>query len=382
METEECSPHNRSLTNPELGDRSEPAGMPVGAGEIHSNPGGSAGRTPQDARAAHSSSLGSYKCLEVPKIALEELDHTLRAAVHHCINTQDPRGAWEVLPEPRIFETALAAYALSTATTAGDDLHARTAVAKASDWVANAIPQDHDPVARAIETSLKSILLNTADEIDLDDSTFDSEVFASRARLLYALAVHAGKNVPPSYGVEKLSSDVAHMLEQSTRSEQKSWSRVELISIRIVLESRRHNYPAVAQASRLLETLQAPDGSFCSNPVSTAVAFLALSVSQPSSSAWERCRAYLLSEQQPDGTWRFCTSDVWDTTLTVRAFQLHPAFKDSLRRAKGFICAHQNVDGGWPFRSGVESDTDTTAGSSASPSRIACLHRIGSRGIT
>ncbi|MYT32651.1 MULTISPECIES: prenyltransferase/squalene oxidase repeat-containing protein, partial [unclassified Streptomyces] len=75
-----------------------------------------------------------------------------------------------------------------------------------------------------------------------------------------------------------------------------------------------------------------------------------------------RCAEYLLASQRPDGTWRFATSDVWDTALSVRVFRGSAAFdRSALPAAVAFLVAAQNPDGGWPYRSDVESDTDTTA---------------------
>jgi squalene-hopene/tetraprenyl-beta-curcumene cyclase len=72
-------------------------------------------------------------------------------------------------------------------------------------------------------------------------------------------------------------------------------------------------------------------------------------------------RERLVADQQPDDTWRFCTGDVWDTSLIVRALRGHPRFaREGLGRALDFLHSTQNDDGGWPFRSGVESDNDTT----------------------
>jgi squalene-hopene/tetraprenyl-beta-curcumene cyclase len=288
---------------------------------------------------------------------VDVVEACLDRAVEHILSLQRTDGSWEMLPDARIFETALCGYALSH--TPGD-LDAR-AVAQAREWAAAATPQSHHPVSHLIEVALRRILLGSGGTIDLTAPELNAPVMASRGTLLYTLALHAGLEVHAPYTEAELRRRVAQEYERSSQASLKLWSKVELISIHILLQSRAGHVAAVETAGFDLVHVQSPTAGFFFNPVSTALAYIALCIAAPGSDPWYLLRARLLQDQQPDGTWRFCSSDVWDTSLIVRSFSSHEWFvREGQQPALDFLQATQSNDGGWPFRSGVESDNDTT----------------------
>lgn len=287
----------------------------------------------------------------------EKVQHALQRAVEHCLQTQRPDGAWEGMPDPRIFETALVGYALSCSPGSMD----REAVERARCWVMLSGPQDHSPVAYLVEETLRRLILGELQVVDLTLPALADPVFSSRTALLYILALHAGVRVVAPFDEAQFRNKVAKTYAESQDTQLKQWSRVDLICMHLLLQQRVGNGAAVQEALRVLEGLQLPDGSFFYNPVSTALAYLALCKAAPGSATWLKCRQHLLQSQHRDGTWRFCTTDVWDTVLTVRSFRGHPLFDLlALEPALHFIRSMQNEDGGWSFRSFVESDNDTT----------------------
>jgi squalene-hopene/tetraprenyl-beta-curcumene cyclase len=302
----------------------------------------------------------SHRALEPESKVFRDLDAQLRRAARYCLDTQDERGAWEVLPDARLFDTGLLAYALSSVP--GDA--AAPAVSAARRWLDRSSPQAHDRLALVLDETPR-LILSRKGPIDLRAPALYSDVFRRKALLLYALAEHAGLEVLAPLSQEDVRAQVRAIYERRNAITLKQWSRVDLVSIYLILEhltAAPGAASSVGEAVRYLESMQAADGSFCHNPVSSAIAFLALSMASPGSRAWERCLKHLLAAQQPDGTWRFCTSDVWDTSLTIRAFRDHPLFRaEALAPAVRFLAGSQNEDGGWGFRTDVESDNDTSS---------------------
>ncbi|MBR7674442.1 prenyltransferase/squalene oxidase repeat-containing protein [Streptomyces daliensis] len=129
--------------------------------------------------------------------------------------------------------------------------------------------------------------------------------------------------------------------------------------------------PGSAAADTALGVLykeQRPDGSFEHMPTVTAVVLLALTAGHTDATdahgAGVRRKAldWLLASQQPDGTWRFLTTDIWDASLYLRSLSGEPRFDHTARQAaERFLLSAQNADGGWACASGLESDNDTTA---------------------
>jgi squalene-hopene/tetraprenyl-beta-curcumene cyclase len=281
----------------------------------------------------------------------------LERAVKHCLQTQEARGSWQVEPDPRMFDTSMVAYALSRVELGA----AAAAVQDAYTWLESRSPQDHDPVARLLDETPWRLLRGDPGPIDLRGPTLYSNLYRRKTLLLYTLALHRGVRVLSPYMPPQLKELVRRFYERVDTIQMKRWSKVDLISIYSILEGLDGNGRVAIEVAEKLATMQSADGSFCHNPVSTAVAFLAIGLALPGSPAYERCLTHLLDTQRADGTWRFCTSDIWDTSLTVRSYGDHPLFaRAAAPKALEFILSSQNSDGGWGYRSDMESDNDTT----------------------
>jgi squalene-hopene/tetraprenyl-beta-curcumene cyclase len=297
--------------------------------------------------------------LEVPGATIEErLAQTLERALQFTLDTQDARGAWVLEPEPRLFDTSLVAYVLSRV----DRPDAVAAVERARAWIQGFAPQAHDPYARLFEETPRKLLNGEAGVVDLRDPGLYSNLFRRKALILYVLARHAGADVLAPYKAKQIKEQVRQFYVRSTNITMKRWSKADLISIYAILEWLDGNMPAASGACQQLARMQADDGSYCHNPISTAIAFLALTCGAPGSPTWESCLAQLLSVQSPDGTWRFTLCDIWDTTLILRAYGDHPRFvAEAAPRSTRFILETQNPDGGWGFRTDVESNNDSAS---------------------
>ncbi|MFI8993890.1 prenyltransferase/squalene oxidase repeat-containing protein [Streptomyces sp. NPDC053542] len=297
---------------------------------------------------------------------VRQADDMLARALGHCLRHQREDGGWRSPPDPRVTETALACLALSREATPA----ARHAVRRARQWLRTARPQTHHPLAQYTETLLAGLACGTGDGHGLGTEAFTGPVFAPRLRLLAVLRACAERVAPDGAGHEPVTADGLRALraglrtavDGAARSRLKSWALVDLLAEHALVERYFGAAQDAEAAARRLADLQAPDGSFYGNVLSTSLALLALHAVVPAGTARYRARGYLLTAQHPDGTWRFLTTDVWDTQLTVRAFRGEPDFDvQGLPRALDFLRAAQRPDGGWPCRQGLESDNDTTA---------------------
>ncbi|MFK0294627.1 prenyltransferase/squalene oxidase repeat-containing protein [Streptomyces sp. NPDC090442] len=278
-------------------------------------------------------------------------------ATGYALATQLGNGSWCAVPDPRITETALCTLALARSPHPG----AGRAAERGSAWLAaGPDPQRHHPVAHAMESALRSLALGIGGPVDVSHAAFADPALSARARLLQVVALHVGR--PTRGGAEPavLRTQLAAAVASPERL--KRWTQVELWSAHALVESHFGDLASAGHAARMIADRQSPSGDFFANPVATALAALALRTAAPDTAAARRCDEYLIDSQLPDGTWRFASSDVWDTTLTVRVFGGAAAFdRSALPDAVAFLVAAQNADGGWPYRSGVESDNDTTA---------------------
>src|SRR5690606_26937203 len=131
-------------------------------------------------------------------------------------------------------------------------------------------------------------------EVDLTAPELDAPVVASRRTLLHALSLHAGLAVRARHTEDELRERVARDYEQCSRAQHKQWSKVELIALHILLQARAGNHTAVEAAGFDLIHVQSPRAGFFFNPVSTALAYIALCIVAPASDPWFVSRAQLV----------------------------------------------------------------------------------------
>ncbi|WP_434426117.1 hypothetical protein [Nannocystis pusilla] len=115
--------------------------------------------------------------------------------MRYCLDTQEPRGSWQIEPDPRMFDTALVACALSRA---GGPASAAV-VERACAWLERRAPQDHDPVARLLDEIPWHLLRGSAGPIDLRGPTLYGDLYRRKTILLYALARSRGARVLSPY---------------------------------------------------------------------------------------------------------------------------------------------------------------------------------------
>lgn len=293
------------------------------------------------------------------RIDRERLESHILMATRHCLHTQDNRGAWQIHPNPRLFDTGLVAYSLAQV----PDCATKAAVERARIWMReHCTPQNHNMLAHKLDETPYQLLTGVLKRIDLNDVSYFADVYRRKVVLLYILALHAGIKADIPFPENHIFDQISKYYEARNSIQLKQWGKVDLLSIYLLFQTLKNHRKMVEEIYDQLKDLQASDGSFCYNPISTAMGFLALCAAAPGSVSWERCLTHLLKSQQPDGTWRFCISNIWDTTLMVRTFKNVPLFKaNALKPAVNFIRQNQNPDGGWGFRNQVESDSDTSS---------------------
>jgi squalene-hopene/tetraprenyl-beta-curcumene cyclase len=277
-------------------------------------------------------------------------------ACSYLAETQETDGAWREPPEPRLLENGL--ICVLAARYAPDLMEL---CFRARSFVAQAPIQRHHAIPAVIESWLRRATFASASAatLDLSDVSFSEPVYANRKLFFGSVALALGSEVPQA-DRERTVAKLASVLESRRTSNLKAWSSAEIASLYLLLTARAPSAMADVALSTLAE-VQSPTGSFGDNPLSTVVALAALTVWQPDGEPRRRAFEYLRDVQASDGTWRFSIADVWDTALMRRAFARAAHLMPTVwSQAEAFISSAQNADGGFPYRLGVESDTDTT----------------------
>ncbi|WP_159403860.1 prenyltransferase/squalene oxidase repeat-containing protein [Streptomyces sp. NRRL S-646] len=273
-------------------------------------------------------------------------------AVGLAVSQQRADGGWWSLPEPRIFETALCAIVLRELGLAQDT------VRRSRRWLSTAEPQDHSAFTREVEGWLRHVVLDPHRRPALPREVAGEH--PGRWALIEAVALAAGLTPVPS------APSVASSQWSLGGLPLRKWQRSLSAAAAILVQTSTGRPAAVGAVDTLVRT-QRCDGSFDGMPVVTALALWASARAEESGFARagdvrEKAMRWLLSAQEPDGTWRFLAFDVWDTALCLRSMGGHGHLdRDAAGPARRFLEAAQNSDGGWGCTSALESDNDTTA---------------------
>ncbi|MFE9687490.1 prenyltransferase/squalene oxidase repeat-containing protein [Streptomyces sp. NPDC006285] len=178
-----------------------------------------------------------------------------------------------------------------------------------------------------------------------------------RALYLRALAVAAGA---PGADAGQLLGLTRAALGTDRGRAIKPWQRILLFTFETIACSAL-NAPLPPENLDAFREEQSEDGSYFAMPLVTGMVHIALRRQAPADSVARRCCDALLSQQQPDGTWRFLISEVWDTGLMARSLRGVPDFETSARsHAQEFLAAAQSEDGGWGCTTRLSSDNDST----------------------
>lgn len=279
-----------------------------------------------------------------------ETGRCLNRAVEFALGRQAGDGAWYVPSEPRTLENAVVACSL-----AGLE-QVRPARERAVRWLEGASPQRHNAFVFAADQWLAG-LHRTDGLTAFTAGASQGGPQARRALYLGALG----------YAVGATGSDALRLLDQARAAlgpdrgrRLKPWQRAMLLAFE-AFAGVAMGVPLARHTLQEWEQAQSPDGAFYGMPLVTGMLHLALTRTAPDHPVTRRCRDGLLAAQQPDGTWRFLVSEVWDTGLMVRGLRGHPRFDSAvLPAALDFLVSARKPDGGWACTAPLASDNDTT----------------------
>jgi squalene-hopene/tetraprenyl-beta-curcumene cyclase len=279
----------------------------------------------------------------------EAAQQILDRAWSFCVATQTGEGSWLALPSPRVLETALVATLAQQCAFLGAEVGA------ARHWLERwGRAQTHHPIAETIDRWLLAQQHAPGALLDVSSPTFQQAAFLQRRLVFSVLATALGCPVQGGPDMNVVASKLRQSVVGKTRT--KVWTAAETSALLLLLP---HDDEARLAALNTIASAQHRDGSIGANPISTVVVLFALSRCQALPEVAQRAEHHLRTTQQADGSWRFASAEIWDTALLLRAFASKggdPAFA----RAVQYMVSNQNNDGGFPYRPGVESDTDTT----------------------
>jgi len=282
----------------------------------------------------------------------------VRRACAHMARSQEEDGSWRVPPLPRLLENALACLVAEAFVP-----ELRPHVASVRRWVRSAAVQDIHEVPRRIATWLQAWVdgAEPVPTLDVSHALFSAPVFSNRRTFFLALAFAVGAPVHGGPSREELQTQMLEQLRARHAARLKRWSGAELAALSLLLADTRPSEDT-AVALQALHEAQSASGSFGEHPGATLVGLAALRRWAPGSEAFTRALDFLVRERTAQGLWCFSHADVWDTALLCRALEgCEDLAPEMFERAGAFLLRTQNADGGWSYRVGIESDTDTTA---------------------
>jgi squalene-hopene/tetraprenyl-beta-curcumene cyclase len=284
---------------------------------------------------------------------LGEARRALDRAIDHALATQHAEGYWEAAADARILDTAIVAQSIAAGRAEPDRF---AAYGRARRWLQEAQPQRHEPVVHQIDQWLRDLVTHETPEPPAAPD-ISSQKYAGRALLIQAIAVSAGA---PGADAAGLLAMTAAVVQKAGGGQLKQWQRVILTAAEIIGRTRLGaSVPRSLVAA--LEEEQRSDGSFCLMPAVTGIAYMALRATKHCPGAARRCLDHILQTQSPDGTWRFVSNDIWDTTLTLRSLRGESRFdRCAVDTAADFVERAQDPDGGWSFKRSLEADNDST----------------------